>query len=274
MPEPAYSEQPLIGENIGSPQGHHESADTPPFPATIDVVPDGDRMTVTVRGELDLDACQQLRPGLNQALSRSVSGLDLDLTGVGFCDCSGLNLLLTLRERALDDGKTVVIGAVGPAVERVLHLADSRNHFAPFAPFTPPTSNDKNMTECADHDTDPQQTTDQDLHTLVAQLRRAMQTRPTIDLARGILMASFRLSPEAAWDVLVSASQNTNTKLHRLAGDLVSTIHGPELPESVRAHLAAAVAKVNAADPNPPAEPTPPAEPASARGETGSLPDH
>ncbi|MGI5472833.1 ANTAR domain-containing protein [Streptomyces sp. CA-132043] len=267
MPEPAYSERPLIGENTGSGHGRHKPADSPPFPATIDVVPDGDRMTVTVRGELDLDACRQLLPDLNRALSRSVSGLDLDLTGVGCCDCSGLNLLLALRERALDDGKTVVITAGSPAVERVFRLAGSWNH------FTPSTSNDKNMTECADHDADPQRNADQDPHALVAQLRRAMQTRPTIDLARGILMASFRLSPEAAWDVLVTASQNTNTKLHRLAGDLVSTIQGPELPEWVRTHLAAAVAKANAAGPNPSAEPTPPAAPATACRESGPLPD-
>lgn len=72
-----------------------------------------------------------------------------------------------------------------------------------------------------------------------------MQTRPTIDLARGILMASFGLSPEAAWSVLVRTSQNTNTKLHDLAQDLVSTVHGTELPEQVQQQLAAAVASAS-----------------------------
>ncbi len=61
-----------------------------------------------------------------------------------------------------------------------------------------------------------------------------MQTRPAIDLARGILMATFSLSPEAAWSVLVAASQNTNTKLHRLAQDLVNSVHGPALPATVQ----------------------------------------
>jgi hypothetical protein len=76
-----------------------------------------------------------------------------------------------------------------------------------------------------------------------------MQTRPVIDLARGILMASFGLSAEDAWTVLVLASQNTNIKLHHLARDLVEAVDGDALSESVQEQLAAAVAKVTAPPP-------------------------
>ncbi|GCD32995.1 ANTAR domain-containing protein [Streptomyces chrestomyceticus JCM 4735] len=86
-----------------------------------------------------------------------------------------------------------------------------------------------------------------DLPTEIAQLRRAMRTRPAIDLARGILMATFTLSPEAAWSVLVSASQHTNIKLHVLAQELVNSVQGAALPEAVQGHLGAAVARVRAA---------------------------
>ncbi|RSO09240.1 hypothetical protein DMH18_17490 [Streptomyces sp. WAC 06783] len=84
-----------------------------------------------------------------------------------------------------------------------------------------------------------------------------MQTRPAIDLARGILMATFSLTSEAAWAALVTTSQNTNTKLHRLAEDLVNSVHGPVLSENVRGHLGAAVAKAQQAPPQPGAEPVP-----------------
>ncbi|MGC9539667.1 ANTAR domain-containing protein [Streptomyces sp. UG1] len=86
---------------------------------------------------------------------------------------------------------------------------------------------------------------EEDLRTEVAQLRRAMHTRPTIDLARGILMASFGLEAEDAWAVLVAVSQNTNTKLHSLAGTLVATVKGDPLPVEVREQLSSAVARVN-----------------------------
>ncbi|MFI9228655.1 ANTAR domain-containing protein [Streptomyces rimosus] len=84
-----------------------------------------------------------------------------------------------------------------------------------------------------------------------------MQTRPAIDLARGILMATFSLTPEAAWTALVTTSQNTNTKLHRLAEDLVNSVHGPVLSENVRGHLGAAVAKAKQTPPQPDAAPAP-----------------
>jgi hypothetical protein len=68
-----------------------------------------------------------------------------------------------------------------------------------------------------------------------------MQTRPTIDQARGILMASFGLSPDDAWGVLVSVSQNTNTNLHRLADEVVTTVQGGMLSDAVQQQLVAAV---------------------------------
>jgi hypothetical protein len=71
-----------------------------------------------------------------------------------------------------------------------------------------------------------------------------MQTRPVIDLARGILMASFALSAEDAWRVLVETSQHTNTKLHHLARDLVTAVQGEPPTEAVQEQVAAAVARV------------------------------
>ncbi|EPJ36360.1 hypothetical protein STAFG_6591 [Streptomyces afghaniensis 772] len=201
--------------------------------ATMDVAPDGDRMTVTVWGELDLGS-RRLLPELHDILTLSGSGIDLRLDAIGFCDCSGLNMLLDLRMRALDQGKTVAVRSSGRAVERLLDLTGTRELFtAPGSHQVSPADDDEPAPGAAD---------DEDLRAEVAQLRRAMQTRPTIDLARGILMASFSLSPEAAWSVLVRTSQNTNTKLHQLARDLVDTVHGSTLPEPVQQQLAAAVA--------------------------------
>ena len=87
----------------------------------------------------------------------------------------------------------------------------------------------------------------QDLQAEVAQLRRAMETRPAIDQACGVLMATFGLSPQMAWTVLVTTSQNTNTKLHRVASHLVGTVRGEVLPKQLREQLSSAVAKTKAA---------------------------
>lgn len=224
----------------------------PGLPRT-DVLAHGDRMRVAVRGELDLDTCRRIERDLRDVLSRSVRGVELHLDAVPFCDCSGLNMLLRLRLRALAQNKTVVISSGSRAVERLLDLTGARELLMypdPDGPDAPSgaapsrsSPEDTHQEDGRDHDRNPHQ----DLPVEVAQLRRAMQTRPAIDLARGILMATFNLSPEAAWDVLVTASQNTNTKLHLLAQGLVDGVQGTALPESVQRQLAVAVAKAKAA---------------------------
>ncbi|MEU8953522.1 ANTAR domain-containing protein [Streptomyces sp. NPDC048518] len=203
---------------------------------------------MAVWGELDLDAAQRLRSELYDALSHAARGLDLDLREVDFCDCSGLNLLLGLRQQAVEQGKTVLIARSSPALERVIDLTGTRNLLT----LTEQTGGADAACPVV-HEVASADDAEQDLRTVVTQLRRAMQTRPTIDLARGILMSSFNLSPEAAWDVLVTASQNTNTKLHVLAGDIVATVQGCALSGTVRKQLEAAVAKSNAARSGPPA---------------------
>ncbi|RSN94626.1 antitermination regulator [Streptomyces sp. WAC 05379] len=206
--------------------------------------PDGDRVSVEVRGELDLDTSERLRGALREALRRSVRGVDLDLKGVTFCDCAALNILLALRLRALRQGKTVVISASGAVVDRLLDLTRTRELFAG------PGADGEGASAAGSREVaEVSEDFVEDLRIEVAQLRRAMQTRPTIDLARGILMASFGLSSEDAWTVLVEASQNTNTKLHALAGDLVTAVKGEPLPEAVREQLSSAVAKVGSARP-------------------------
>ncbi|MGR3933753.1 ANTAR domain-containing protein [Streptomyces sp. BRA346] len=241
MPEPA---QPLFVEGAGRAEGDGESAVLMPCLVAVDVVPDGRRMRVKVRGELDYGG-QPLRRDLDEALHRSDSGIDLDLTALEFCDCSGLNVLLGLRQRALGQGKTVAIRGSSPAVERLLDVTGTRDLFAQ------PGPDDQATAPTDPRDARPQRETEQDLRTEVIQLRRAIRTRPTIDLARGMLVVSFGLSPEAAWNVLVNTSQNTNTKVHRLARDLIGTIHGGRLPEAVQKQLAAEVAKARRSTSSP-----------------------
>ncbi|MFC4612031.1 ANTAR domain-containing protein [Streptomyces maoxianensis] len=74
----------------------------------------------------------------------------------------------------------------------------------------------------------------------IAQLRRALQTHPAIDIARGILMASFQLTSQQSWQVLVAASQHSNIKLHLIADALLQAIDGQALPEPLAGHLARA----------------------------------
>lgn len=243
MPEPAHSAQPLTA-TVGG----------PPCLATIESVRIGDRADIACRGELDIGA-EWLQPELYAVLDGAATGLDLDLQGVGFCDCAGLNVLLDLRREALDQGKTVTVRACSPSVGRLLDLTGARELF--MAESVEDTKGAERVEPLAVPGVPgPGVDVDEELRLEVTQLRRAMRTRPAIDVARGIVMASFGLSAEDAWTVLVAASQNTNTKLHHLAQDLMGAVHGAEVPEETRQQLAAAVARVR--EPRAPGEPAPP----------------
>ncbi|MFJ7969673.1 STAS domain-containing protein [Streptomyces sp. NPDC096324] len=104
----------------------------PPGRASMSVspAPAGAPVLVAVHGELDLVSGGRIRDRLGEALAVSSSGLELDLSGVGFCDCAGLNVLLELRHRALVQDKTVTIRAAGLAVGRLLDLAGAQELFS------------------------------------------------------------------------------------------------------------------------------------------------
>ncbi|MEU0677111.1 ANTAR domain-containing protein [Streptomyces sp. NPDC006172] len=73
------------------------------------------------------------------------------------------------------------------------------------------------------------------------QLKHAMESRPVIDMARGVLMAGLACEPEEAWEVLVTVSQHANIKLREVAEAVTSAASGKPMPELLEKHLAIAV---------------------------------
>lgn len=85
------------------------------------------------------------------------------------------------------------------------------------------------------HPLDPQLAIDgtpvEQLRQEIAGLKAALVSRATIDQARGILIARFRISPDGAFDLLVRWSQDRNIKLRMIAEALVALVqHGPDGP--------------------------------------------
>ncbi|MFD9483699.1 STAS domain-containing protein [Streptomyces sp. NPDC059991] len=97
----------------------------------IEVRPAGYRQLVAVTGEIDIDADHLLHSTLRAALDHSRHGVDVDLSKVDFCDCSGLNILLRIRQRALQDGKTLCVHAPSSAVHRLLTVTRTLSLLAP-----------------------------------------------------------------------------------------------------------------------------------------------
>jgi hypothetical protein len=71
-----------------------------------------------------------------------------------------------------------------------------------------------------------QQQEEERLRAEVTDLRRAMESHPVIDRARGMLMALGPCTADEAWEVLVEVSQHTNIKLRQVAAELAATPEG------------------------------------------------
>lgn len=68
----------------------------------------------------------------------------------------------------------------------------------------------------------------------VRQLEQAVVSHAVIDQACGVLMALSRCSPDQAWKLLVSLSQNSNIKARVVAEAIVAYAQGEQLPDAVR----------------------------------------
>lgn len=66
-----------------------------------------DRALITLAGEIDLDSAPLVRESLAQCLRDGIRTIDVDLTTVTFCDCSGLNVFLAASERTAAAGGTL-----------------------------------------------------------------------------------------------------------------------------------------------------------------------
>ncbi|MFC8433359.1 anti-sigma factor antagonist [Streptomyces sp. NPDC057253] len=161
----------------------------PPLSLTVHADAHGRHTLVTASGEIDFDNSPALGQVLQDALDQSADGVDVDLAQITFCDCSGLGILLHVRRRAREAAKTLTVRVSSPTVLRLLQLTGAVDVLTSTDTAHTPGTEDV-----------------EGIQTENGQLRRAMQTRPAIDIARGILMASYTISAEQAWNVLVSTS--------------------------------------------------------------------
>jgi anti-sigma B factor antagonist len=77
---------------------------------------------VTISGEIDIQSGPQLRDQLLRVIRRQGARLALDLTGVTFIDCAGINVLLAVRRRAQLEGGWLRVLRASPQVRRVIAL--------------------------------------------------------------------------------------------------------------------------------------------------------
>ena len=84
---------------------------------------------VAICGEIDIQSASELREKLLQVIRRRGPQVTIDLAGVTFLDCAGINVLLATRRRAqLEDGWVRLVRA-SPQVRRTLSLLNLERAF-------------------------------------------------------------------------------------------------------------------------------------------------
>jgi anti-sigma B factor antagonist len=104
----------------------------PPRPrATVEVRPAaGGAQVCVLAGDLDIENLTPAAQALAALVAQRPRAVVVDLSGVGFCDSSGLNLLLRTRLAAEEEGVALRLAAVPPTVMRVLELTGAHTVFS------------------------------------------------------------------------------------------------------------------------------------------------
>ncbi|MEU0737960.1 ANTAR domain-containing protein [Streptomyces sp. NPDC006134] len=216
---------------------------------------DAGRALLAPRGEL-VHGCADTLTETLAGLPAGTGRVDLDMTGVTFMDTAGLQFLDVLHDHGHRHAVTVTTANWNGQPRRILELAGldttdplrSAAHRPP-APRPGPVPSPRPAPAPVPARSAVALERSERLHDLqeeVEQLRHALASRPVIDQARGILMATHGCTSDEAWHLLRETSQLSNTKLRAVAAAITSSAGngGPPLPGAVRTALRAALARL------------------------------
>ena len=91
---------------------------------------EGDRVVVALSGEIDLYTAPRLQSRLASELNVDHPvRLVVDMSGVDFCDSTGMNVLLAAHRRAREDGGDLQLAAPRSAIRKVLQVTGLESVF-------------------------------------------------------------------------------------------------------------------------------------------------
>lgn len=92
-----------------------------------------DAVVLTLSGELDHDTAEPLREALGLHIRQGARRILVDCGPLGFCDSTGLNVLLHARLAALESGGRIELAALRPPVARMFEITGAYSVFQVYA---------------------------------------------------------------------------------------------------------------------------------------------
>ena len=90
---------------------------------TVQTEQRGDKVVVSVAGELDMATAPQLQDQISDLLERGRNRLVFDLADVSFCDSTGLSVFVRAKNSTDDAGGEVRLAAPQRGVLRILEVS-------------------------------------------------------------------------------------------------------------------------------------------------------
>ncbi|MEY9940840.1 STAS domain-containing protein [Streptacidiphilus sp. MAP5-3] len=87
----------------------------------------GTSTEITLIGEIDLESAPLVRQTLTRCLLDGMRSIDVDLSYVDFCDCSGVSAFLDAYHRAAAVGASVRLHHPAPTIARLFALTRTEN---------------------------------------------------------------------------------------------------------------------------------------------------
>ena len=90
----------------------------------------GDHTIVTLAGEIDLYTAPRLQSELSATMRAADPALVVvDMSGVEFCDSTGMNVLLAAHRAATERGGSLTLAAPRPSVRKILEVTGLQSVF-------------------------------------------------------------------------------------------------------------------------------------------------
>ena len=84
---------------------------------------DGDRVTLAIRGEIDLGSAPVLRASLDDVIAATHPVVVIDLSDVTFMDSTGLGMLAVAHQTLVDAGRRLIVRGAHGVVRRVINVS-------------------------------------------------------------------------------------------------------------------------------------------------------
>ena len=90
----------------------------------------GDHVVLVLAGEIDLYTAPRLQSELSAALADGAPAqIVVDMSGVEFCDSTGMNVLLAAHRLATERGGDLTLAAPRPSVRKILEVTGLESVF-------------------------------------------------------------------------------------------------------------------------------------------------